>query len=104
MMGTFGYLPRIILLSTTTVTIMNQSPILPSSYGSTSPTPRSTRYSGVSYHDPGSSTGLYNQPADDFKVGPPFHLFDAFSGPLDSMWSMLRKAPLGSDLRLFFWK
>jgi protein lifeguard len=57
---------------------MSQYPIPPPSYGSTSPSPKSPNppiYSGVSYHDePGSSAGIYNQPAaddlpDDFKVG-----------------------------------
>jgi len=56
---------------------MSQYPIPPPSYGSTSPPPKSPNppiYSGVSYRDePGSSAGIYNQPAaddlpDDFKV------------------------------------
>ena len=88
---------------------MSQYPIPPPSYGSTSPSPKSSNppvYSGVSYHDePGSSAGIYNQPApgdlpDDFKVGlTPFHSFSAFDA-LDSMASLLLKAPLKSDLRL----
>ncbi|KAH9978685.1 UPF0005-domain-containing protein [Lactifluus volemus] len=57
---------------------MSQLPIPPPSYGSTTPSPRSPNaplYSGIRYHDePGSSTGIYNQPApddlpDDFKYG-----------------------------------
>jgi hypothetical protein len=74
---------------------MSQYPIPPPSYGSTSPSPKSPNppiYSGVSYRDePGSSAGIYNQPAaddlpDDFKVGsPPFDSFDASVDPCDSM-------------------
>jgi len=57
---------------------MSQYPVPPPSYGSTSPSPKSPNlpiYSGGSYHDePGSSAGIYNQPApgdlpDDFKYG-----------------------------------
>ena len=59
---------------------MSQYPIPPPSYGSTSSpkSPNPPIYSGVSYRDePGSSAGIYNQPAaddlpDDFKVGPFF--------------------------------
>jgi hypothetical protein len=89
---------------------MSQYPIPPPSYGSTSPSPKSPNppiYSGISYHDePGSSAGIYNQPApgdlpDDFKVcRPPFRLLDASFDPLDSMVSLLRKAPLKFDLHL----
>ena len=88
---------------------MSQYPIPPPSYGSTSPSPKTPNppiYSGVSYHDePGSSAGIYNQPApgdlpDDFKVSPPpFYLLAVFD-PLDSMVSLLRRVPLRSDLRL----
>ena len=71
---------------------MNQYPIPPPSYGSTSPPPKSPNlpiYSGGSYRDePGSSAGIYNQPApgdlpDDFKVSLP--LFTRLMSPL-TLW------------------
>lgn len=100
-------LPRFLLSSATI--IMSQYPVPPPSYGSTSPPPKSPNlpiYSGVSYRDePGSSAGIYNQPApddlpDDFKVGPPPFQTLAFFDPLDSMVSLLPRVPLRSDLPL----
>ena len=67
---------------------MSQYPIPPPSYGSTSPSPKSPNAplrAGVRYHDePGSSAGIYNQPApgdlpDDFKVGSWSSLTSTFS-------------------------
>ena len=83
----------------------------PPSYGSTSPSPKSPNaqiYPGNRYHDePGSSAGIYNQPAqgdvpDDFKVFPShFHWPDTLSDLLHSMVSQSRRAPLRFVLRLF---
>jgi hypothetical protein len=89
---------------------MSQYPIPPPSYGSTSPSPKSPNaplYSSNRYQgEPGSSAGIYNQPApddlpDDFKVRldrtlRPGAFFDILHSTVSPSWIVLLRYGLRS--------